>query len=305
MGSLRSLSISSRHSAPLKKPSKRARNLSNPEAPEAIRRVYLGLADQYNAAGQSRDGSLFLNAALNAVDLAIGFVPGLSLGYDLLQIRFGYNPLTGEKLSDLQRGVLIGTLFIPSALSGAGKTVVKLAGFLKKMAGNKLAGDLLKVINKSDEAASKVLGRAPCIVQRSPMEKIFHTVFGIATAYACSESNLTDEILKSTRKIGVIDTDNVKAIANAVSDSTFIRKTSTGLEILAKSGGFKKATEDWSKHKFERIIKDDSNIKIGQTNENVTVIVRLKSSDGRPTLEYQRKTPSNETREELEIRYDD
>ncbi|HYX34989.1 MAG TPA: pre-toxin TG domain-containing protein [Oligoflexus sp.] len=172
--------------------------------------LYLGLADQYNASGQSRDGTLFLNAALNAIDLAIGFVPGVSLGYDLLQIGLGRNPLTGEKLSNLERGVLIGTLFVPSALSGAGKSLARLGKALKGMPDNNLAKLLVNVINESDKVAGNIINRQPCFVERSNIDKVFDLIIGATKAYACDAKNQTDVLLDAARNLGMENASDIQ-----------------------------------------------------------------------------------------------
>ena len=78
----------------------------------------------------------------------------------------GVNPVNREELSDTERVMMAGTLFVPSFLSGSAKVVKRLAKAAKAVIRKnknttKLADELVTAINKSDDDLAKYLS-TPC-----------------------------------------------------------------------------------------------------------------------------------------------
>ena len=122
--------------------------------------IGIELADNAYSTNDSIVGDSFLGASLSLLDAAIDFVPGLSLVKDSVSIVTGVNPVTGESLSATERTVLLGTLFVPAALSGSAKAVTKTYKVLKDISdrGGKLkplADDLKTSIETSGESLRK------------------------------------------------------------------------------------------------------------------------------------------------------
>jgi hypothetical protein len=54
-------------------------------------------------------------AAIEAVDIALDFVPGVNTVKDLLCLGLGVNPVTGERVGEAEAAMLVGWLMIPWA----------------------------------------------------------------------------------------------------------------------------------------------------------------------------------------------
>jgi hypothetical protein len=54
-------------------------------------------------------------AAVEAVDIALDFVPGVNTVKDLLCLGLGVNPVTGERVNETEAAMLVGWLMIPWA----------------------------------------------------------------------------------------------------------------------------------------------------------------------------------------------
>lgn len=54
-------------------------------------------------------------AAVDAVDIALDFVPGVNTVKDLLCLGLGVNPVTGERVDETEAAMLVGWLMIPWA----------------------------------------------------------------------------------------------------------------------------------------------------------------------------------------------
>lgn len=54
-------------------------------------------------------------AAIEAVDIALDFVPGVNTVKDLLCLGLGVNPVTGERVDEAEAAMLVGWLMVPWA----------------------------------------------------------------------------------------------------------------------------------------------------------------------------------------------
>ena len=54
-------------------------------------------------------------AAVEAVDIALDFVPGVNTVKDLLCVGLGVNPVTGERVDEAEAAMLVGWLMVPWA----------------------------------------------------------------------------------------------------------------------------------------------------------------------------------------------
>lgn len=54
-------------------------------------------------------------AAVDAVDIALDFVPGVNTVKDLLCLGLGVNPVTGERVNETEAAMLVGWLMVPWA----------------------------------------------------------------------------------------------------------------------------------------------------------------------------------------------
>ena len=109
---------------------------------------------------------------------------------------------------------------------------------------------------------------------------------------------------QSAKKLFTSDPGNMKVFAGNLEMA--IPKGSTGTNIRLyefSQGGYEKAVSDWKKYDFERIISDQPDIKIGKLPNGTHIIVRIKSSELVPTLEFQRQRPNGKTESTVKIRY--
>lgn len=125
-------------------------------------------ADQAYAEGNDAEGDAYLDGALTVLDSVLDFVPGVSFIKDVTSIATGVNPITGEEVSDTERALMLGALFLPAALSGTGKVVGKTAKALEKLSekGSAKADELLESISKSEQDLSKFTHK-PCNISSS------------------------------------------------------------------------------------------------------------------------------------------
>ena len=79
---------------------------------------------------EGEDGALasqLLAQGSQILDLATDFMPGVSLVKDLVSITTRINPITNEKVGDVEAGLLAAGILFPGALEGAAKGVGKAA----------------------------------------------------------------------------------------------------------------------------------------------------------------------------------
>ncbi len=121
----------------------------------------LQFADYAYQVGDTALGDEALKNGLQALDLALSFVPGVGLGKDLIALGSGINPITGKTLSDTERAIIMGALLMPAAIAGTTKVIAKTAKVLGKIAGkNRLAAKLIDVVKRSDNFFSKASSKS-------------------------------------------------------------------------------------------------------------------------------------------------
>jgi hypothetical protein len=180
--------------------------------------LMLELADEAYDDGQMQTGDSAVKIAQNALDLAAGFVPGVSLAHDLHSIITGENFLTGELVSDVERGLLIGTLVVPSAVSGSAKIMAKVGTMLAKHADQMpVAAKLLHYLSQSDGLFSKLVHN-PCTTslhfrRMAPWKHVIGFFFGtvaLAANPCATVGEATGEGLQTARSIGLTNDEFVK-----------------------------------------------------------------------------------------------
>lgn len=98
--------------------------------------LQIGLADLHYSEDKIEDARSLISSAAEVVSLAIDFTPGLSAVKSVLEVFYGYNPITFEQIPDTERTIIASTFFLPSVLTGSGKVlkgIVKNFDKLKKM----------------------------------------------------------------------------------------------------------------------------------------------------------------------------
>lgn len=120
-------------------------------------------ADEAYSEGRDEEGDEYLEGALSLLDTALDFVPGVSFIKDVTSIVTGVNPITGEEVSDTDRAIMLGSLFLPAALSGTGKIATKAAKALEILSerGSNQADGLLDVMRNADSDFAKY-ANGPC-----------------------------------------------------------------------------------------------------------------------------------------------
>lgn len=188
----------------------------------------IAIADEKYANHQDFQGSTYLENANLAIDIALDFTPGVSLIKDLWTVATGYNPITSERVSDVERGLLLGTLFVPATISGAGKGLFKLGKLLRKI-GSKTGrvGKKAKEIWESIKRSDLELGAVPCVSQNKLNDQgIYHNFLPLvpaAFADDCLPAGLvTDKVIDSAGEVGtqmIRGADNIDwKIADRVAD---------------------------------------------------------------------------------------
>lgn len=86
----------------------------------------ISIADQLYASGDKDLGDGALSIALMALDTAVDFIPGASLAKDVISLATGFNPITGDQLSEMETAFLVGQLFLPGAMGATLKALNKL-----------------------------------------------------------------------------------------------------------------------------------------------------------------------------------
>ena len=93
-------------------------------------------------------------------------------------------------------------------------------------------------------------------------------------------------------------------INRILSSPKFIRTTATKLKIYEKDGGFEQIIKDFYELQPALITVDKESIKVGILEDGKIIKARVKSSDGRPTLEISKKKENGKGEKKLiEIRY--
>ena len=62
---------------------------------------------------------------LETLDIVLDFVPVVGTAKDIISLATGINPITNEKLSDFDKAVIASGLLLPSVLSGTAKNIIK------------------------------------------------------------------------------------------------------------------------------------------------------------------------------------
>jgi hypothetical protein len=62
---------------------------------------------------------------LDTVDTVLDFVPFVGAFKDFISLALGVNPVTGDAVDSSDTLVLVGWMFLPTAMRGAGKALVK------------------------------------------------------------------------------------------------------------------------------------------------------------------------------------
>ena len=101
--------------------------------------AFLTTGDQLYQDGSASEGDQLVGYARTIVDTVAGFTPGVSMGTDLFQLNYGYNPWTNEPVSEIEKGVIVASLVMPSAVSGSAKLAMKFGKFLKRLSDNPAA----------------------------------------------------------------------------------------------------------------------------------------------------------------------
>lgn len=93
----------------------------------AITTVALGLIPG-DAMVSSVDATLYsVENLLDTADTILDFVPFLGAFKDFVSLALGVNPITGEAVTSSDTLVLIGWMFLPAVVRGAGKALLKSA----------------------------------------------------------------------------------------------------------------------------------------------------------------------------------
>ena len=92
----------------------------------------LNFADQDFTRGRSGEGWISLKAARKALDTVVDFTSGAAFVRDVGVVLSGYNFVSGETVSDLERSFALGGLFMPAATSGIVKASAKVGQWLSK-----------------------------------------------------------------------------------------------------------------------------------------------------------------------------
>lgn len=178
--------------------------------------VGLEMADQQYAIENNSLGDEFLSTSLSLLDAAIDFVPGASLVKDSITIMTGKNPITGEEVSDVERAVMLGSLFVPAALSGTAKVVSKASKAISSISKKSSeSAQSFKGIKDAIEGSDKDLkpfsslpcGNSTAEATKSPkkvLDYLKYIAFTILTlsipethanTSGCSPGNITDDVL--------------------------------------------------------------------------------------------------------------
>lgn len=175
-------------------------------------------ADREYSQGNDEDGDQLLNKAIGLLDLVADFVPGISLVKDSLSLITGHNPLTGEKLSDLEIGLVGASLLAPSFISGTGKGITQLAKRLGQMTQisdrfKKVAASVLSAIKNSDELLTPFLNRDTCVGQCDG-QMIGQVTESILEDFGVKEAKFLESASSSAQKVGVETKEGIKDFAD-------------------------------------------------------------------------------------------
>lgn len=223
------------------------------------------------------------NATLSNVHLVLDFVtdvvPGVSGVKDAIIVSTGINPVTLEAVDAPTRAILAGSFFVPAVASGSAKGLVK---FLKAAKNSPLGKKILNSINSAAEVLKKSV--KDCF---SP----------------CKAGEILDNISRRIEYYKLTKPSNVSAYANTKKHAKVLDPDKNGLPNFEKQGGFEQAVKDWEQFEFQKIFKNEPDLKAGQVNDSTRVIARRKSSEGWPTIEVQKLNSRNKFRAREKTRY--
>lgn len=136
--------------------------------------VNISFADLSYSEGNINTGNTYIEHARYLIDVALDFIPFVSLAKDVVSITTGTNPITGELLSQIDRGIFLGLILVPSLVSAPARQLAKI-------------GRKIDFIRKQGHLLKKGLG----------------FVKGILSEIGERSIGVVDKIFSSARKLGV------------------------------------------------------------------------------------------------------
>ncbi len=141
---------------------------SDPSRP--MREAAVDLADMSIVAGDQEyaDGGIelgdhYLQTALVFVDLSLSFAPGIAFAKDFTSLMVGTNVITGQRLTAIDKAIILGGLMAPAMLSGSGRVLSRFAYVAARntQAESIIARKVTEVIAAADQEASAILTHIP------------------------------------------------------------------------------------------------------------------------------------------------
>ena len=86
-----------------------------------LARIQTSAADLAYSDGDVSTGDSLLHGALISLDLVLSFVPGVGLAKDLASLATGVNIITGDRLTNLDKGLITAGILVPGMIVGAVK----------------------------------------------------------------------------------------------------------------------------------------------------------------------------------------
>ncbi|MBF0208807.1 MAG: pre-toxin TG domain-containing protein [Oligoflexia bacterium] len=170
-------------------------------------------ADQSYYEKDNESAEHLLELTRQSLDTVMDFLPGVSLTKDAISVMTGINPITQEKLSDIERSMLVANMFVPAVLSGTTKSVSKAAKILSKIVKEGLparainAGKMIDIIKSADRYIHSSLGSPESI---RPMLK--------------EVGAISDKMIDSAEKLGLKTVgeieDLVKILGSSAKDNS-------------------------------------------------------------------------------------
>lgn len=153
-----------------------------------------------------QNGDRLVNLANQALDTVMDFLPGVSLVKDVISLITGVNPITGENLGKLEKSIILGSIFLPSVLTGFTKGISKTAAILSKIIKNsplraKNAKALLPLINESDKLLASIF--------KNSQE---------ARGFLPKVGELSDKIIDSAKLLGAKTAESINDFSLTISD---------------------------------------------------------------------------------------
>lgn len=231
--------------------------------------------------GDTSTGNATLSNVHEVLDFVTDVIPGVAGVKDAITVATGINPVTGATVSNSTRAVLAAGFFVPAVATGSVKAVAKALRAAKK---SPMAKKILQSILDAAEAMKK-------------------TVKG---CYApCKPGDVIDKVAAQVDNYKIKSAKNVEAYTNAKKGAVR-NPDSKGVPNYDKSGGYEQAVKDWDQFDFQKVHKNEPDLKIGDVNGNMRVIARKtsgKDGKGPPTLEMQRPKLDGQFKAREKTRY--